>query len=458
MPSVKKQAKLLTLDKASNFRNDFMMGNGKGYARDNLTRQIPSNGKSLTYVDLENLYKTNSMAKNIIDIPSEDLTRSGWNLKMKDANLKALYESKLRQLKAKDRIEKLFMYERLYGDGFVSIGTVEKSNYSLAEPLKLDNLKKIPYLNAFSSKKISNRVVNENVFDERYGQIESFELNNTGSQIVMMKNPTQKIHYSRVLHQQNLRFEDDIEGTSLLENLYDILTVVDTSVWSVGQILFDYIFKVYKSKDVDSLTDDQKALIEMKADYRFRTEALALIHTDESLHKETSQIGGIGELLDFVWDYLAGSAKMPKTVLKGQESGTISGAQYDVMNYYSRIAAIQENQLRPHLEYLVRLLMSATEECGGYINADEVEWSIEFNPLWNVDSKTDAEIRKITAETDAIYINNGVIDPDEVKASRFARFGVTETSKFNADSIDDKNLSDLADEVYQKFKEADKDG
>ena len=79
----------------------------------------------------------------------------------------------------------------------------------------------------------------------------------------------------------------------------------------------------------------------------------------------SSSVAGIGELLDFVWDYLAGAARMPKTVLKGQEGGTVTGAQYDVMNYYSRITAIQENQLRPHLEYLMRCLMWAEDECGG---------------------------------------------------------------------------------------------
>ena len=63
------------------------------------------------------------------------------------------------------------------------------------------------------------------------------------------------------------------------------------------------------------------------------------------------------------------------------------------MNYYSRITAIQENQLRPHLEYLMRCLMWAEDECGGRLDPDSIEWSVEFNPLWNVDSKTDAEIR-----------------------------------------------------------------
>ncbi len=110
---------------------------------------------------------------------------------------------------------------------------------------------------------------------------------------------TKNSSIASALHQQNLRFEDELEGSSLLENLYDILTVADTSVWSVGQILYDFIFKVYKSSDVRSLTATDKAEIAMKMDYKFRTEALAIIDSEESLGKESSPVSGIGELLDF---------------------------------------------------------------------------------------------------------------------------------------------------------------
>lgn len=452
MGSLKPQVNILRMDE-KHIRNDFMIGNGKGYGKDNLARQRPNAAKILTYADVENLYKSNSMAKNIVDIPAEDLTRSGWTLKFKDDKLKDAYEAKLRQLKAKDRLQKLFMYERLYGDGFVSIGITEERNFSLSDKVIPERIKRIPYINAFSSKKISNRIVNEDMFSENYGQIESFEINRTNrSGVITLRDANDnKIHRSRVLHQQDLRFEDELEGTSLLENLYDVLTVVDTSLWSVGQILYDYIFKVMKSRDVANLNSEEKLTIATAADYKFRTEALAIIADDEDLFKVSSPTAGIGELLDFVWDYLAGAARMPKTVLKGQEGGTVTGAQYDVMNYYSRITAMQENQLRPHLEYLVRLLMWAKDECGGRIDPDTIEWSIEFNPLWNVDSKTDAEIRKLTAESDAIYIANGVVSPEEVNETRFGRFGVTETSKFNADGLSQEEIDKLSATVYEQY-------
>lgn len=439
---------------------DFMQSrDGKGGARDPLTRQVTGMRRKLSAKELTNMYADNAMVQNIVDIPAEDITRAGFTLKMKDDKLKGEYESKLRQLKVKDVFKDLYAFDRLYGDGFISIGVVSKEAYELSEPLDMDNLKRIPYINAFSNQKVNNFFVNEDMFSERFGKVEQFEVmrrtNEVGPETLgITEDKQEKVHYSRVIHQQSKRLENEHLGLSLIESLSDILVVMDTSLWSVGQMLYDYCFKVFKSNDVGELSNEEKSTLGMLMDYKFRTEAMAIIESDEELSKEGTNTSGVDQLLSFVWDYLAGAVRMPKTVLKGQESGTITGAQYDVMNYYSRIAAIQENEMRPQLEYLIRCLMMAEDECGGAIDPDEVEWSIEFNPLWNVDAKTDAEIRKLTAETDKIYIEQGVLEPEEVHETRFGRFGLTESSKFNADAAD--NIDDLSVAVYEAWKKKEK--
>lgn len=224
---------------------------------------------------------------------------------------------------------------------------------------------------------------NEDMFSPKYGQVERFKIRrrSSNSGIVVPQLEETIVHSSRFLHDQTRRLEDDERGQSLLEPMYDIIKVLDTSLWSVGQILYDYTFKVYKSKDIAGMKKEDKRELSMIMDFMFRTEALAVIADHEELKKESTNTSGINNLLDFVWDYLAGAARMPKTVIKGQEAGTIAGAQYDVMNYYSRIAASQENEMKPLLERIIRMLLWAEDEPGGRVDPESLEWEIKFNPL-----------------------------------------------------------------------------
>ncbi|MEG0470770.1 MAG: DUF1073 domain-containing protein [Solibacillus sp.] len=437
-----------SLDRAKEMRNDFMQGNGKANNKDKLTRQVAGVGRKLSHEEITALYGDSRIVQNIIDIPAEDMTRNWFTLRMDDEKLARNIMSKLADLNAKKAFKDMITYERLRGDGFISLGVTQGSKFELTDELLMDKLFSVDYLHAFSSQKVNEFLINEDVFDNRYGQLEQLRINRASAHGVTNISES-AVNTSRLLHYQTRRFEGEAQGRSLLEPLYDILTVFDTSVWSVGQILHDFTFKVYKSKDIENLSSNDKQQLSMIMDFMFRTEALAMIAHDEDLTKQSTSVSGIKDLLDFVWDLLASAARMPKTVIKGQESGTIAGAQYDVMNYYARIAADQENELKPHIEKLIRMLLKAEKEFGGRIDPDSLEWEIQFNPLWNVDAETDAKIRKLVAETDQIYMNNNVLTADEIRESRFGQFGLEETLKFSGDDAEFKRL---ANSVYKGWK------
>lgn len=439
-----------SLERAKEIRNDFMQGNGKANHKDKLTRQVAGVGRKLSHDEITHLYGDSRIVQNIIDIPAEDMTRNWFTLKMDNEQLARDIMSKLADLKAKKAFKEMFTYDRLRGDGFISLGVTQATKFDLSDELQMDKLYSVDYLHAFSSMKVNEFLINEDVFDIKYGQLEQLRINRASSHGVQTQTTESSVHVSRLLHSQTRRFEGEAQGRSLLEPLYDILTVFDTSVWSVGQILHDFTFKVYKSKDIENLSTQDKQQLSMIMDFMFRTEALAMIADDEDLTKQTTSVSGIKDLLDFVWDLLSGAARMPKTVIKGQESGTITGAQYDVMNYYSRIVADQENDMKPHLEKLIRMLLMSEKELGGRIDPDSLEWEIQFNPLWNVDAKTDAEIRKLVAETDQIYLLNNIITADEIREARFGQFGLSDTLKFSGDEAD---LKAIADSIYKGWRD-----
>lgn len=417
---------------------------------DSFRMQRPGMGHHLGDYELEQLYRGNSMARNIVDIPAEDMTRNGWHIKMDDNALAAKYEARLNELNAQKRFKDLYRYSRLYRAGYIAISTTEGWNYGLEDPLNPDRLLRIPFITAFSSKKVNETKFDDDVFSPTYGQALSYQINN-GTADVQGSNyyGVQQVDKSRLLRQQELRFEDETEGVSLLETIYDILMTMDTGLYSVGEILYDYVFKVFKSPSVDDTSPDKLLQVGAAASSKFRTESTALISDKDELTKESTNVGGIDSLLDFLWEYLSGAARMPKSVLKGQEAGTLTGAQYDVMNYYSRIASDQENKMRPQLEYLLKLLMRASDECGGSLDPDTVNWSIEFNPLWSVDSQTDSQIRLANAQADQIYIQNGVQGPEEVREARFGSGGMDPDGSVDMDSMSDDERRAVV-EAYRK--------
>lgn len=436
------------LDVMERYVADFMDGVGRGTHRDKVSRLVPGAYNRMAPIDLNNLYAGNRIVQNVVDIPAEDMTRNWFSLRCKDDQLARNIMSKLADLKAKDQFKQLFQLERIQGDGFISLGVTQRSLLDLAKPMP-DIVKSVDYLHAFSSLKVSEFILNEDVFSYDYGKLQSLIIDRSSKNMQSEHQGNAEVHTSRLLHARTRWIEGEQQGQSLIEAMNDVFKVFDTTLWSVGQILYDYTFKVYKSEGIKDLDEADKRRLSLLMDFMFKTEALAMIGDSEELSKQTTNVSGIDNLINFVWDVMSACARMPKTVLKGQEAGTIAGAQYDVMNYYARIAADQENVMKPLLEQLIRLIMRSEEF---NVDPESVEWEIKFNPLWQVDSKTDAEIRKLVAETDQIYIVNGVLGVDDVGKARFGQFGLTDELKLSGDSADWEGIAKSVYEGYENRK------
>lgn len=161
-----------SLDQAKEMRNDFMQGNGKANQKDKLTRQVAGVGRKLSHDEITNLYGDSRIVQNIIDIPAEDMTRNWFTLKMEDEKLARNIMSKLADLKAKKAFKEMFTYDRLRGDGFISLGVTQATKFELSDELLLDKLFTVDYLHAFSSMKVNEFLINEDVFDMNYGKLE----------------------------------------------------------------------------------------------------------------------------------------------------------------------------------------------------------------------------------------------------------------------------------------------
>ena len=99
--------------------------------------------------------------------------------------------------------------------------------------------------------------------------------------------------------------------------------------------------------------------------------------------------------------------------MTGEQSGTLAGASQDVINYYDGIRATQEQVLKPQIKYLVELLMRAEGVGGGSVDPEELDWDIEFTPLWSTDDKTRSQVTLNLMQAANIGVTSGILSIDE---------------------------------------------
>ncbi len=102
------------------------------------------------------------------------------------------------------------------------------------------------------------------------------------------------------------------------------------------------------------------------------------------------------------------SFDIPMQIVEGVAAGAVTGSETNLKDYYSDLSAKQEIDFTPVVEQLITILQGTGQVTKG-------DFKITWNPLQEMNAKEQAEIEKLEAETEAIRIGSGVLDPEEVK-------------------------------------------
>jgi len=444
LASYKKGKNLYIPDSIKENKKDFMTtmkeGSSKGKQNKDPLKSQYQQDDVLTQREIDNMYKHKRIFQNIIEIPAEDATREWIDFKSTPEAESIL--DKLNDLNAQSTFNKMIEYERLTGDGLISIGFNQENTFNLDEPLNEEGINNIDYIHPFSKKKILDGIMDEDPFSPDFNKFTYYELipNDKDSRLV---------HSSRILHMQSRVFEGEQWGMSLGIPLYEPILILDNIAWSLGQIAYAMTFKVLKSDDVNMNSREQVKAITEELESFFNSMSLAVIGKDEELTHESpgNNLPNISAMVEFIWDFLAGSARMPKSHMLGQQQGAITGGKFDSINYYMRVAGIQENYVRPLLERLITLLYKAESSGIGEGRVENPNFNMIFNSLWRMDDKTDMELREMQSKIDERYIKNMVLNPDEVREERFGEEGF-----FDSMDVSGKKFEELANYVDMKKK------
>ena len=373
------------------------------------------------YDSLHNEIRHNAIARRIVYKPAEDATRNNFRVIIaNDPERQKMYQRQHEDLKTSQVLCQQIVNQRCDGDGYMTIGVKERQATDTSTPLDPDNIEQVVFLHAFGQKHIDRMLTNDDPLSNDYGKEQAivlrpqnagYTIDKDGNQIPNQPDLKPRvIDQSRYWHITLDKSVDDETGTSILTRCHDQLKAMDIALESTGRMLREFTFKFYKSDQLMAEGDEDFKRDKREISQVLNTEAMAFGHSQDSIEKIATPTGGIDLLYNFVWQQLSAATGIPKSVLTGEQAGTLAGASQDVINYYDGIKAIQNNLLKPEIEQITRLLMYANGD-----DPDELDWKIVFNPLQSTDGKTDSEILLNKANAYSSLINSAVLDPDTVK-------------------------------------------
>lgn len=378
-------------------------------------------GLSFSDMELTSIYAENGIGSRIINRPAADSVRR-WFSVPDDPENKII--NQLSAINAQDAIKKAQSWARLYGGAIIIMNTDD--GRLLEEELIVNRVKEIKGLKVFSRPNIQ--------FD--YTSIDIDPESNTFEEPTQFTITTRygsmfKVHRSRCLIFKGYEIpnipnqlergtsntsEDWYWGISELYRVYTNLRSLSSSIQGISSILQEFVVSLYKIKDLSQV------ILQGNLDVLY--DRMDIIHTSKSnlngvfldadgedYQRNSAQLSGVDKVLEMLVLMLSGASGIPITLLFGRSpSGLNASGDSDIRLYYDDIASFQNGPLQHSISPLL--------EIAGLI-AKIKNPVIEWNPLWEPSEKEKAEIRKVQADTDKIYIDSQVVGPEEVREMRF---------------------------------------
>lgn len=389
---------------------------GLGHAmRDKITHTEFSANHVLSDETLEALYHGDDIAARVCELLPDEMLRQGFEIQSENADA---INHELIRLGAREKFSEALVWSRVFGGAGLFLGVDDGQSQSL--PFKLESVRSLKFLTVLEKREIQPTTYYRDPLEQQFGQVETYRVGSN------------EIHESRLLIFHGTRTSKKRRSMnggwshSVLQRMYDVMQQFNMSWQSAAHLMADSAQAVFKLKGLHAQIAANKTseilqrmeLVDMS---RSVARAVLLDAEDEDFRRDTYSFGGVPDMLDKFTLRLAAAARMPVSLLMGQApAGLNATGDSDIRFFYDQVKAAQEHTLRPALERLVTLI-SATKGLPPF--------SISFPALWQETEREKAELRKIQADVDASYIQQGVLLPEEVAMNRFRASGFsTETS------------------------------
>jgi phage-related protein (TIGR01555 family) len=350
--------------------------------------------------------------------------------------------------------KKAWEYQRAFGGAVILLG-LNDGNTDMSKELDESAIQSLDWINTFTCTEMIAERYYADPRQPKYGKVAVYRIqpavvsgpqaisgNWTGTQSEQLNKSgfgggfggnyalnNFLIHESRLITWQGI-FVSQVQtrqqngwGDSIFNRVGPVLRDYGVSWDAAATLLQDFSQAVYKMKGLLELvasgnTDELKKRLDLLDMSRSVVRAILLDAEGEDFERKVTPLTGLPELLEKFMLALASAFDMPVSLLMGQApAGLNATGDSDIHNWYDDVSSVVEHDLTPKLTQFFRLMMLAKNGPTNGVVPDQ--WCIEHKPLWQLDDLQTATLRKTQADTDHIYITDGVVTPEEIAASRF---------------------------------------
>ena len=379
---------------------------GIGTSKDPRTNTLYEMGLRITQVTANNLYVYNWLAAKVVDIPIDDATRKWRNLLIPDADKKKEIEDALKEFDVKGNINLASKWARVFG-GAVILVIIEGDDPEEpldVEKIRPDTLKNFIVLDRYN---IYPAEINRNILSINFGKPEYYTVARNG----------QQIHHTRLyklhgvlstlmeLEQQNYW------GNSIFTTLFEPISDNGIVTQSISNLIYESNVDVYRINGLNALVaegQDDLVVQRLKLAHEMKSiiNGIALDKEDE-YDKKTNSFMQLPQISDRFIQRVAGASNIPVTRLLGvSPAGQNATGEADMLNYYDYIQSLQENDLRPVIDWMDGIILASA----GF--SDPFEY--EFKPLKQLTEIEQADTDLKIAQRDQIYLDQDIIENTDV--------------------------------------------
>ncbi|MCA9508977.1 MAG: DUF1073 domain-containing protein [Myxococcales bacterium] len=404
---------MLPLEERNDSWHNMLSGLGTHRDKSSYTHIQPNKRFSPQY--LEQLYLNDDIAARICELVPYEMLRQGFSLKIDESDF--AWDG------LKDIIRDALVKSRIFGAAFIYVGVEDGQAQDKA--LNLAKVHKTRFLNVLTTQDLKHHTFMRDAKQQNFGEPELYRLTRHEYHQETF------IHSSRLIPFYGTRSLNIGEfPLSILQRIYPVLQQFHTAWQATSHLMTDAAQGIFKLKGLHSAVASNRGgellkrmeLVDMS---RSVSRSILLDAEDEDFRRDSYGFAGIPDILEKMMLRLAAAARLPVSLLMGQApAGMNATGESDTRFFYDQVRAEQE-ALKPKIQRLVRILA----------NKIEAKIDIEFPALWQMTEREKAELRRMEAETDRIYLQEGVLLPEEVAIKRFS------SGDF---SIDVKDRADLA--------------